>query len=160
MISFSFSFSERERETAKCLVGRWTVLLPLWTPYIIFFLFHYLYCIHTSIKNYHVQNNICNWNWSLLFFLVLRKREREREREREGDCQVFGWTVVDPVFFLFHYSYSIHISIKNHHICKIISVIEIELFSYIILVTYIFLSRSFSFSERERERERDCQMFG
>ena len=58
---------------------------------------------------------------------------------------MFGWTVnraltvVNPVFFLFHYSYSIH-TIKNYHMFKIISVIGIDLFFF-----------SFSFSERERE---------
>ena len=131
----------------------WTVLLPLWTPYIIFFLFHYLYCIHISIKNYHIFEIISVIGTDLSSSFSFS--EKEREREGGGDCQVFGWTVVDPVFFLFHYSYFIYISIKNHHICKIISIIEIELFSYIILVTYIFLSRSFSFSEREREGGRE-----
>ena len=46
---------------------------------------------------------------------------------------MFGWTVncaltvVNPVFFLFHYLYCIHISIKNHHMFEIISVIGIDL---------------------------------
>ena len=59
---------------------------------------------------------------------------------------MFGWTVncaltvVNPVFFLFHYSYSIYTSIKNYHIFEIISVIGIDLFFFFVL----------------RKRKRDC----
>ena len=74
------------------------------------------------------------------------------EREKEGDCQVFGWTVnrvltvVNPVNranrHVDPFRHDHNTFIKNYHWTspfEIISVIEIELFSYIILLTYIFL---------------------
>ena len=66
-------------------------------------------------------------NLSFSSFFVKREREIVKclvEPCSYRDCRVFGWTVnraltvVNPVFFLFHYSYSKHTSIKNHHRSK------------------------------------------
>ena len=87
----------------------WTVNCALTVVNPVFFLFHYLYCIHISIKNHHMFEiiSVIRINLSFFFFFVKRERKRLSSVWLDGEpcsyrCEPF------IIFFLFHYLFFLH----------------------------------------------------